>query len=148
MSKLRDITDAIAARLATMTEANGYSSDAGAHIVRGQSEINADELPACLLYIEQRSTESDIGERARQTVQIVIEVFAAYSADPELIAIGLLDDIATVVEDASDTTLGNLLRGPLAWQSDEIIYPTSAGRVVGARVTYQAPHVRRYGNPE
>ena len=147
VSKLHDISDAIAARLANITQANGYTTDAGKHILRGKSQLNDSELPAARQYFGVISSGSEVGQRALQSVPIVIEVFATYTSDPERTAIGLLGDVAKAVEDTTDRDLGGLLRSPLTFESDEIIYAEAADCIVGARVTYNAALVRRYGGP-
>ncbi|MDX9717243.1 MAG: hypothetical protein RBT67_07710 [Thauera sp.] len=56
-SKAAAIAAAIAARLATITRANGYHTNAGLHVWRGRTAIDADELPSITLFEQEDQVE-------------------------------------------------------------------------------------------
>lgn len=57
-SKAAHIAAAVATRLATITRANGYNTDAGLHVWRGRTAIDTAELPSLTLFEQEDQVEA------------------------------------------------------------------------------------------
>ena len=63
----------------------------------------------------------------------------------------VLADVQRAMELPDDTSLGGELlsvRYGLTWESEEIYMPEMGANVVGVRVIYAMPHIRKLGDPE
>lgn len=58
MSRADTIAAAVAARLAGITQANGYATDLGLHVSRGNLSVDPDKLPSCTLIEQEDQVES------------------------------------------------------------------------------------------
>lgn len=56
-SKAAAIAAAVATRLSLVTRANGYHTDAGLHVWRGRTAIDANELPSITLFEQEDQVE-------------------------------------------------------------------------------------------
>lgn len=149
--KLQRILAAIETRLVAVKIGGGYYTDAGQQIVRGRHSLDYTCLPGFAIYFDGRSPVEPTKANLRSEASIVIEGIAEFGADhPEDIACRLAADIQKAIE-STDRTLDGLLltdaAGGLNWQSDEFIYPDNSDNLVGVRVTYAVPHIRRPGDP-
>ncbi len=147
--KLYKIIDAIAKRLEVIFQEDGFYTNMGLSVIRTQRAPQADEMPCCIVYLGERSAESQQCDRTRCTMLINVIGYAERLPDAEQLGMQIMADIQRAVE-LEDTTLGGLLRGQfgLGFESEEIFVPEVGANVVGARVTYSAPNVRIYGDPE
>ncbi len=148
-SKLQRIIDAVADRLAVINTGAGYYTDIGNSVFRNQRDPQENELPCCLVFFGERAAETQQCENIRTAMTITVIGYTERLSDSEDQGTQILADIQRAVELADDT-LGGLLRGQfgLAFVSDEIFMPEVGANAAGARVTYSAPHVRIYGDPE
>lgn len=152
MPKLQRILAALSARLEGINTAAGYYTNAGQHVQRGMHTLDPRCLPGIAVYVTGRELTEAQQPSTRASCLITVEAVSPYAGDhPEDMACMLAADIQTAVE-AADRTLGGLVltdaAGGLAWQSDEIIYPEASDPLVGVRVNYAVPHIRRPGDPE
>ena len=147
--KLQRILDVIATRLESIAMEFDYFTNMGLKIWRDQRPPQADSLPCCMVYLETRTAESQQCAATRCTMLINVIGYAERIDPAEDLGIQMLADIQRAVE-LEDDTLGGLLRGQfgLAFVSEEIFMPEVGANAVGARVTYSAPNVRLYGDPE
>ncbi len=147
--KLQRILDVIAYRLESIAMEFDYFTNMGLKVWRDQRPPQADSLPCCMVYLETRTAESQQCEATRCTMLINVIGYAERIDPAEDLGIQMLADIQRAVE-LEDDTLGGLLRGQfgLAFVSEEIFMPEVGANAVGARVTYSAPNVRLYGDPE
>ena len=148
--KLTRIIDAVAARLADIQVANGYYTDMGLRVILDFRAPQSEELPAVSVFLGERAAESNLGCDAR--VEMLINVIGYVAKDggqAYLLGDEILADIQRAME-TEDETLGGLLRFQygMAYAADEIFMPEVGADAVGARVSYTAPHVRKYGDPE
>jgi len=148
-SKLIRIVDAVAARLAAITIANGYNTNIGRAVLRDRLEPGLEEMPCVLVVLGERSAAETKTEAARVDMLITVLAYEQRDNDSEAQGADLLADIQRAVE-TGDMTLGGLVRDQygLTWQGDEIFMPEAGQNAVGARVVYSAPHVRKLGDPE
>lgn len=149
--KLQRILDAVADRLAGIKMGNGYFTDAGQQVVRGRHSLDGSRLPGCAAYVDARNVATAVERRATVDCTITVEVLGEYGdTEPEVMACRFAADVQTAME-SGDRTLDGLLLDQrtlgLAWQSDEFIYPENQDHLVGVRVTYAMPHIRRPGDP-
>lgn len=149
--KLQRIMAEIGNRLSAITVSGGYYTEAGQQVSRGQGSLDDARLPGVAFWLEGRTAEESIQASARAVGTVVVEAMAEYhDADAEDVAISLAADIQTAME-STDRTMGGLVLtdagGGLLWQSDEIIHPEDRDNLVGVRVTYAVPHIRRPGDP-
>ena len=150
--KLQRILDTLGERLAAILITGGYYTDIGARVPRDRRPPEAPELPACLLYLGERAAEETQQERTKCTQSVTVEAFVDLGeADAETIGIQLLADVQRAMELPDDTSLGGELlsvRYGLTWESEEIYMPEMGANVVGVRVIYAMPHIRKLGDPE
>jgi len=59
MSKASDIAAELAARLATITKANGYNTDIGLHVFRGKRRLDEEHHLPCVVLVEGNDTPAD-----------------------------------------------------------------------------------------
>jgi len=145
------ILEAVADRLAVVSQAAGYFSEIGCDVRLDQREPNIEDLPCARVYL----SEGVIDERQndRQAVTQSVNVIAFDRVDTrEAEAVGwqLVADIQKAIE-LDDNTIGGLLasaREGLAVQSFEVSLPETGANAVAARVTYAVSHIRKSGDPE
>lgn len=150
---LLSILDVFAARVATITTANGYRTDIGDNLTRGRFQVSEQTaLPASALLLLPRVSEetSQGGDRSKVAAQIQIEGHRHYTTadSPEAFAIAMLADIQQAVEIAPLNLDGLLVAEGFSWAGDEIVYPEDVSNVVSAMVVYDIPHIRYTGDPE
>lgn len=63
--KAEDISNEIAARISTITIANGYETDIGTHLMRGRRKIPADDEVPCSVLIEGNDAIDDTNGRSQ-----------------------------------------------------------------------------------
>jgi hypothetical protein len=149
--KLLRILETVALRLSGVRRAAGYYSDIGQLVIMDRIPPSEDDLPCVQVILGTRDSEenSSDGEQARAKTTVDVIAYAKCNSDSEIVAAQLLADIQIAVETA-DSTLGGMLHRPagLLWVEDEIFPVETGSNAVGARVSYSAPHIRKYGNPE
>lgn len=145
--KLLRILQAVASRGYAIRQADGYYTDLGSDVRLDKREPDINDLPVLLVYLGTRTAEDTQNKRAKCATTITVEGFCAPAGDAETIGIEMLADIQRAIE-LEDETLGGLTPQGLEFQSDEIYMPESGENVVGAMVTYTAPHIRKSGDPE
>lgn len=151
--KLQRIVDTIADRAAVITIANGYYTDIGAEVFRDRRPPQVQELPAMMIYLGERIGAETQSCRTRCDHTITVSGYVAVNEtdSSEELGIQLLADIQKAIEIESDSTLSGELNGAaygMVFASDEIYLPDTGEDVVGARVTYSIPHIRKYGDAE
>lgn len=140
------ILQALATRLAAISSAGGaYHTDIGATVRRGRKRLTG--VPACSIYLDGQTVTTAAPARAVVEARIAIEAYAAYgSTEPEDVGCRMLEDIRVALE-TTDRTLGGLLHrtdlGGLTWDDGEIVYPEEQDSIVGVRVIYTAPYIRK-----
>ncbi|THF61396.1 hypothetical protein E6C76_20145 [Pseudothauera nasutitermitis] len=88
VSKAAAIAAAAADRLATITLANGYHTDAGQRIYRGRAVLDLEDLPAIVLYEEedlvdrQRAGAAGQGEAVDIIIGLPFTIEATAACDP------------------------------------------------------------------
>ncbi len=147
--KLTRIVETVAQRVAVVTQGAGYYTDIGERVYLDMRPPQTDELPCALVYAGERTTESESGCNTRVLMDITVVGYAMRKDSALIIGDELQSDIQRAVE-LEDSSLDGLLRRQygLAFSSSEIFMPEIGVDAVGARVTYSAPHVRVYGDPE
>jgi len=147
--KLQRIVDAVATRLESIAMENGYYTNMGLRVLRNQRAPQLEELPCCMVYIGQRTAESQQCEAVRCAMTINVMGYAERIDPSEILGYEILSDIQRAVE-LEDDTLGGLLRGAfgLAFASEQILLPEVGANAVGATVVYSAPNIRVMGDPE
>lgn len=81
------------ARVAVITVANGYNTGIGAHVLRARKKIDADELPAIVVFPGIEKAEHAYGEtRCKMTMRV--EGIAEFgSTDPQIMSEKILADL-------------------------------------------------------
>lgn len=143
------IIAALKSRAETIFIANGYRTDAGAHVFRGRQSLDVDDLPCVILWPgEMTEIERHVGStRARWELAIVIE--AVITADPNApgtLADALCADLMLGLVGELDETLGGLTT---ALHIDGLrTDPRDDGGVTeGASLTLRAEYFCGHGNP-
>lgn len=147
--KVLRILETIRDRLQVISQAAGYWSDIGSDVRLSRQQPNDVEAPCVLVYRNNRAVEEMSHAAARCSFTITVEAYAERGPDDTLTGEQLLADIQQAVE-LEDETLDGLLTQQygLAFESDEVFFPETGANVVGAAVTYSAPHIRKHGNPD
>ena len=146
--KLLQITKTIQNRLEAIN-GNGSFYHNLTKIERTKRQFAEEELPAGIVLLGGRQVSPDLeAGRSKLSASVSIELYALIgSRESEDVAIELLADIQRAVE-LEDTYLSGLLRMPLTFESDSILYPEESGETVGVRVDYVINHVRHYGEEQ
>ena len=149
--KLTRILDEVVRRVETITVANGFASDIGLRVFVDSRNPQDTEVPCAMVSFEQRTAESFISCSAKAAMTVTVTGYAAVDAAIGYqVAFDVLGDIQRAVE-TDDTTLGGLLSGAdygLSWESDAVGFPDAGGNVIAGTVNYNAPHMRKAGDPE
>lgn len=149
--KLTRIVDAIIARASDISVANGYYTDCGLNIHDDRRQPQESEAPILVVSVGERVAEDTQTKRSRCNQSITLTGFVIYNGTDAIgQAVGIISDIQRAVE-LEDETLGGLLQGSvygLSFVSDELFLPDAGETVVGGRVTYAVPHIRKSGDPE
>ena len=110
--KSEDVANAIVARLATISIANGFETDIGLKIQRGRRKLPGDEEPPCIQFVEgSDDVEDTAGRQSMALVKVeqpyIIDAFDRCDADnPNVQAHKMIRDIKKVLF-ADGRTLGN-----------------------------------------
>lgn len=145
------ILNAVAERLAVISQARGYYSDVGCDIRLDRREPNLEDLPCAQVFLSEGSIEDEQNRRHLVGQSLTVIVYdLANGRETEVVGWQLVADIQSAIE-GEDVTLEGLLigrRDSLAPESFEIILPESGVNAVAARITYAVPHIRKWGDPE
>jgi len=148
-SKVLRILQAVKGRLQAVNQAGGYVTDIGNDVRLTRAQPADIEAPCALVFRNDRTVVETSHAASRCDFTITVEAYAEIVGDEMEAGEALIADIQQAVE-LEDETLGGLLTQQygLTFQSDEIFFPETGANVVGAAVTYSAPHIRKHGNPE
>lgn len=164
MSLDQQIVDALALRLADITEANGYRTDAGLYVDSDNRDANEDTdifprltwSDAIEDVIEQgeaggRSLETESPIADRTVNQLVFTVTGHARVDtfsPGDVARTLIADIKQGMIRDSDKRLGGLLIDPVRYLGRQIFWPDAGGKIVTVYVRFAANYLEQAGDPD
>jgi hypothetical protein len=152
----------LAARLAWITVAHGYNSDAGEHIFLGeQPAFGPDDPPAAIAIVVGDDSPTQLGPTIRSTVPVEVQAYVPADLDAPLLALeALIADIKVAVEiegNDQNATLGGSasvdrsLEGTLPKGLDRgatrSIPRAEGSTVVGVSVEYRLTFEERWGKP-
>lgn len=123
-SKAAAIAAALAQRLESIRQANGYLTDAGAHVWHGRISIDPDNLPSITLHEDEDLVERQRAEAIDAGILLPFVIEATSECDPDnpnLAGHELIADIKRAIF-AGDVTWGGL--------AQKTLY---TGRTVGPR---------------
>ena len=143
------ITKEIQSRLENIDGEGDYFTRIGSSVERGRRHWNPAEVPCCSIYLGTRTIADTNVSRASMDQEIVIEALSDVEdlTNPEDTSIKILSDIQRAVE-TTDRDISHKIIGEIMWVSDVIAYPDNDPSVIGARVTYSIPQIRKYGDPD
>ena len=156
MSKAKTLSAAVAARLQTILTANGYTTDLGANVYRGQTAIPDDHLPAAVLVeLEDEIETQAVTHKTSTGAEVIsnillplnIEIIAE-AADPHHPADTAHDYIADVKRAIFS---GDLTWGKLAthtrYLGRNINPPEPGSNLITARVQIRIGYIEDLANP-
>jgi len=144
--KILLILQALSARLAAIRDTDdAYHTDIGRYVQRGRHRLPAP--PACAIYLDSQTVTAAAPARTLIEASIAVEAYSRFEDDePEDVACRMLEDIRVAVE-STDRTLGGLLhlgeQLGIAFEPGDITYPEDQDSIVGVRVVYTAPYIRK-----
>lgn len=145
------ILQAVKARAAVIRKDAGYLTDIGQTIFLDSREPNISEMPCLMIFRSARTVSESKGQRQSCAMPISIIGYASLGGlDAEAIGANILADIQRAME-IEDADLDRLLlgsQGGLVFQGDDTIVPDSGVDAVAGEVQYDAPHIRKRGDPE
>lgn len=146
MSKASTIAAAISARLATITVANGYSTDIGLTVFRGRRKLDESHIPCAVLVEGDDRIDAAKRDEVKTVQQYFIEGHAECDPDnPNDTAHLILADIKRAVF-GGDTTFGNTVRN--LNYAGRSIQPREDGlAIVSASIEIGAEFVEQLSNP-
>lgn len=131
------ITDALAAQMATCTAANGYVSNVGRLVLTAQTRAGAVQCPCCVVVPGRTTDQSAYSDVIELTRSYEIRGFADTLSHPALSDAALVDligwDIRTCLA-AAGTALSDLIR-ILTVRDETPGYREDGGSMVGATVS-------------
>jgi hypothetical protein len=148
-SKRRSILQAVDARLATITEANGFATDAGLTRFVGEAPtLGADDPPAALALIVGAAVLRWQGKKCYVSLPIEIHVLAPAGDAAWLAQEDALADVKRALE--VDHDLGGLLDdGPFPLQrgGERPLQREPGSTEVGAVLPYELHYTEGWGTP-
>ena len=148
-SKRLQILEAIVARLTTISIANGFDTDAGAHVFLGETPVlGPDDGPIAIAVVPQDDRLTAQQMKIAAPWPIPVQALAQADLDEPWVAVErVLSDIKRAVE-LADRTLGGLVSQPFERGQTRTI-PREAGQTTtGAEVIYVFAYVEPWGHPE
>jgi len=143
------ITQALAARLATATTANGYTSNCGSAVFIGQTRGADRQAPAVFLLPGRQSGEGRYADEREVRREYDIRGFADLNSHPHLSEAALIDliiwDLRRCCESNNDALTGLIER--LSYRSDQPGYREEGGSIVGAALTYEIQYICSITDP-
>jgi len=151
-SKLQRIIEAVATRASAIDGTGDYQTSIGTSVRRTRVQPTENEVPCVHVYLDAREVgqENQAGLVIVASTLVVEGYVARTGSDDEGQGIAVLSDIQQAIE-TDDYSIGALIdvrNGGIKWQRDEILYPDVGNSVVGGRVEYSIPHLRKPGDPE
>ncbi len=148
MSRANDIASELVNRLKTIRTANGYTTDVGAAVYRGQRQLSATN--ACTLFEgEEDATGTTRKEPYTLTALVHYVAEAAVACDPnnpDIAGHALAADMQRALF-TGDATLGNLLASPLLY-TGRVIQPRPDGQsIVTVQIKLDALYTLTPANP-
>lgn len=142
-SRRQSIVDAIKARFAGITSANGYQTDVGAHVKEWQvTALEGEELPAAIISDPREKALIDnknSGSFTRQLTIIVSMVFDESTITPEEARKALADANKAI---GVDPRWSGLATRSLP-DTEEVIVDPQSKKLGGARVTFIVEYQRK-----
>jgi hypothetical protein len=149
-SKRKRILDAVVARLAVITVANGFGSNAGDSIKLGDNpQLGPDDRYPCIAVLVEDDTIGN--QQARIVIDLSIQIAV-------IVPIDLADSTWPAIEEAVsdvkramelvDRSLSGLLRYNLERRPTRIYPRESGSTVAGVTVGYLLPYHETWGEPE
>lgn len=149
--KLTRIFDELLRRVQQIAVANGYTSDIGLNVFVDSRLPQETEVPCSMIYMQERTVESTLNCRAQTTMVATVVGYVAIDDNTGYkVGFDILGDIQRAVE-SEDPTFGNLLSPAqygLSFAADTIAFPEAGANILAVRVDYNAPHIRKTGDPE
>lgn len=144
------VLNAIKARLAVITVANGYATDAGQLIALGEvTELGDDDPDAALAIVvgdDAPKPQSTVGTTLAEWPLRIAALAKADLAEPWTTVEQVLGDIKRAFE-LSDRTLGGLLKGDIQRGSTRVIPRDPGSTTIGVAITYVGIVSERWGQP-
>lgn len=152
----KQIAAKLATRLADITVANGYNTDAGNTVVRGRRSWGETDLtsnPAISVWINDATSGQGNRDRMEVAIGIIVEGFFIIDTDnPDDDAEDLLGDIRKALLLSADryiydaTSSKNLVSSffPTGWVKD---LPEDGSKIASVQLRIDAVYPETYGNP-
>jgi len=144
--KLLRIVKDVASRLSPVLISNGYYTDIGQRIERGNFIFNQENTPAIAVFLQEGSNNSNAANGVATDTGITIRASHVYGEDPEDLAIKMLADIHKAVEikQSFSPSASDIVKR-LQEDSWQITYPEDASNMVAVEVNYSFNYSRKYG---
>lgn len=142
------IVQAIRSRLANISVANGYHTDAGANVCLGRVLDEAvDEFPALVVWLVEPNAPGDTrAGNVRRSLPVLVEGYVRVEEDDPLEAtLKLARDIKAAVYQLDDLVLVEGAGvGDLELGADEHFPPDPGSDIATAQVTLSVPYVEKF----
>lgn len=146
MTRRLQILSSLAARVAVITVANGYPTDAGLRIYIGAAPELAEGDPPDAIAIVPRDDAPS--EPNYQWVRLPVEIQAlGKAAADSYIALEVLIGAIKVAIELEDRTLGSLLTGFMLRGPTRTLEREPGSTTIGLAVTYFCSYVEPWGDP-
>jgi hypothetical protein len=148
MSRRQQVIEALKARVAAITIAGGFNTDAGSLVFLNETPaLGPDDPDVAIAMLIRDDDPSYHGEQVFYRLPIEFQALAkADLAAPWVIVEQVLQDIKRAVE-LADRTLGRLLRTNLERRSTRTLEREQGSTAVGVAITYEAPIAETWGTP-
>ncbi len=148
MTTRQAILDAIRTRLAGITVANGFATDAGLTLLLGETpRLGSDDPDIAIAIVVGADDPQYQGANLSITLPVELHAIARPDLDQPWVAVEtVLADIKRAIE-LEDRTLDGLVPRRLERGSTQTLERETGEDVVGVSVTYLASYVEGWGAP-
>lgn len=150
MSRRADLLSAIATRLAAITVANGYVTDAGQAIfVNETPTLGPDDPDAAIAVLigDDQIRAAQPGKKLLIALPITVQALVKADLDDAwLTAEGVLADVKQAIEQ-DDLTLGGLAEQEIQRGQTRTVPREPSNTTVGVAIGYVAHYAEQWGNP-
>jgi hypothetical protein len=141
------ILERIGALLASITTANGYTSDAGLHVYIGVAPELGPADPAYVLAVVPGDELATEDGRISNLFPVEVQALGKSGAADAWINVELLlGDVKHAIE-LEDRTLGSVLKGVMKRGATRTVERPAGSPTIGTGITYSCPYVDEWGNP-
>lgn len=149
MTGRQAILEKFQARLAQISQANGFATDGGQTLFLGETpELGEGDPDSAIAIVVGDDTTPFVGEHVQIKLAVLIQAIVKVDvSEPWVLVEQLLGDIKRAIETADRTLDGLLKRQRIERGPTRTIERPIGSAIAGVSVTYTVPYAEQWGNP-